>query len=105
MATDHPWTPDRLIPWDPERDGKDSERGDDDLDDEEVNPEDSPLGLGVVELTPEEMAARAARIWRCSTCKELVQATDWRLPAACWHCGANGFELVTDMPPPDSDGG
>ena len=101
MATD-PWTPDRLIPRDPDRDGEDSERGDE-LEDEPVNPEDSPLGLDVVELTPEEMAARAARVWRCSACKQLVQATDWRVPTACWHCGENCFELVTDQPRPDSD--
>jgi DNA-directed RNA polymerase subunit RPC12/RpoP len=102
MPTD-PWTPDRLIPWDPDPDGKDSEQGDD-LDDEEVNPEDSPLWGGVHYVGPEEMAARAARLWRCDGCGRELQSSDWRMPVACWDCGGKSFTVVgTTQPRPDSD--
>lgn len=96
------WTPDCLIPWSPERDGEDSERGDE-LDDEQVNPEDAALFMGVRELTEEEIAQRSARVWQCSACKQDVQATDWRAPSACWNCGGHEFVLATDQPRPDSD--
>ena len=88
------WTSDCLIPWNPERDGEDSERGEE-VYDEAACPEGA--------LTQEEIAERSARVWRCTKCQQDLKITDWRLPTACWNRGGNTFPLATDHPGPHSD--